>query len=1457
MGERKIFDRNDNPIGDGKYHVNYYVEDFSDYPQIETNVSFSDTTESVYVNYYNNSNGESITTRFSNHENNAVKFGYQLNGYLTSKLEILYKLGLAERIFIKNPPTKTIHKKQVKIKDVPNYEQSSLTIQQMYDLDFDSDLSKHKGKIAKGSNWLILGDKVESLDSEYGHYEYKEKLYAKGGYVSYKNKYNAKYGYSESESHSLEQISKDTGVSMKGLQQIYNKGIGAYKTNPTSVRPNVKSKEQWAMARVYSAVMGGKASKIDSNELKMAKGGLIAPNGKKSNLTALQYKLVRTKAFKDWFGDWENDPENASKVVDENGEPKVVYHGAEVPNGLFYIFRSGSYFTDTYNSARYYSLKLAYGIEDVKEENTTIYECFLSIKNPKTFDYKNEDAEILFHDFDENDKRIKEYESNGYNGIIWEYDYVMYDFRSSMSETDYNNLIKTWENNPLKKKQDIDDFWKLTETKKENHFIIFNPNQIKLADGSNTTFDSNNLDIRFDGGGSVHFGEKTEFYERTYADGTKERFSIEDYEKNIYPLLEKEMKNRKFNGGGNINDNDMEEYNDLKKNIEQSIVEYELNKKKLQKDNLFNAIADGFKFIQESDAFNPNNANYKKDYQEQIRTQLFPLVIEAQSYLPRNSKYVIGDIDYGYTEFIKFLPKSYFDFLPSKSIKNIKVKTLLEKPYPINYTNENLQKIFSQWIGDDDLRLKLQGIYFDKYGATGTDAHKLLHLVGEKPKDYKEDVIYKGTDIIDEKFPNYRQVSNILLDEILTPIDCQIMLNALETLIDSACLNLVTHQIVIKKGDRHIGLNAEFLVINFRTWLQLGVSKVNFWNKQDEYTYSKQAILFTDANESLVAQDGMSYTLIMPVMLLKETFSTYIDIIDENNIDVVVENSPAYRFSSSAKSNNKEVNKFVSEKEETQRIINDLRETLPFLSEEEKASTKELIVDLRLLIKFMDDNTKFNVGGRPLTRQEVESMQRVINDPLISSKLKESFKKVLESRKVPENADLSRFPEGKYIDLYDFSGYDYMKSRNEEMGVSFLLTGEYELVSKAIFEKDYAMWLFYNYLGRVNISFANCQLWLKEAQASFINEMPIQIGLTHQPKAKDGRSYAMWYTCNESKKVISESRLGVKLTFEYNGRWYCNEIGMVGNYDYKGTGWGTFYEEKKTGLLLPEYTETSFHLNTLIHEFAHCYDFQSQLLSNIQKYKDKKFKEENEEVDINTEEMTELEKQLYGNSLNEEPLSVSNPITNHFEFFIDSLIRVLRQCASGKIPLTQKFEQQSLDVQTALQGTYGDLLLAQREKRRKDAIATQKMDEMRDNTRFTWQGKIIGEFMKYAEKNTIQKGILESLSKRGVQRNFNLSEIIELDNLISNYAKTEFLSFATKNPSKSQALYNDLKDLKVETNRIINNHYDNIRRDYEYGFYPNTDLDKYLQTNCDVKDFRDYKSWKECNQSKLKTQTIR
>ena len=38
--------------------------------------------------------------------------------------------------------------------------------------------------------------------------------------------------------------------------------------------------------------------------------------------------IIYSENFKSWFGNWENDPDNASKAVDENGRPLVVHHGS-------------------------------------------------------------------------------------------------------------------------------------------------------------------------------------------------------------------------------------------------------------------------------------------------------------------------------------------------------------------------------------------------------------------------------------------------------------------------------------------------------------------------------------------------------------------------------------------------------------------------------------------------------------------------------------------------------------------------------------------------------------------------------------------------------------------------------------------------------------------------------------------------------------------------------------------------------------------------------------------------------------------------------------------------------------------------------------------------------------------------------------------------------------------------
>lgn len=136
---------------------------------------------------------------------------------------------------------------------------------------------------------------------------------------------------------------------------------------------------------------------ILSNSPRDSEGRLLAPNGNPSNLTEKQYAQVRTKAFKDWFGDWENDPENASKVIDENGEPLVVYNGGR--GGNFTKFSKdkitdsnnlgkGFYFTPIKTAAESY--RDSFGWDDYNDDGSIKQEVldslhlkavFLNIRN--------------------------------------------------------------------------------------------------------------------------------------------------------------------------------------------------------------------------------------------------------------------------------------------------------------------------------------------------------------------------------------------------------------------------------------------------------------------------------------------------------------------------------------------------------------------------------------------------------------------------------------------------------------------------------------------------------------------------------------------------------------------------------------------------------------------------------------------------------------------------------------------------------------------------------------------------------------------------------------------------------------------------------------------------------------------------------------------------------------------
>jgi hypothetical protein len=80
----------------------------------------------------------------------------------------------------------------------------------------------------------------------------------------------------EDRPYSISELGRISGYNKSTLQEVYNRGIGAYKTNPQSVRMKGSfkkgvdapmsmklSKEAWAFGRLYSFLDGSKKHDLD------------------------------------------------------------------------------------------------------------------------------------------------------------------------------------------------------------------------------------------------------------------------------------------------------------------------------------------------------------------------------------------------------------------------------------------------------------------------------------------------------------------------------------------------------------------------------------------------------------------------------------------------------------------------------------------------------------------------------------------------------------------------------------------------------------------------------------------------------------------------------------------------------------------------------------------------------------------------------------------------------------------------------------------------------------------------------------------------------------------------------------------------------------------------------------------------------------------------------------------
>ncbi len=216
-----------------------------------------------------------------------------------------------------------------------------------------------------------------------------------------------------------------------------------------------------------------------------------APNGAETNLTEDQWLSVRTEAFKRWFGDWEHDPENASKVVDENGEPMVVYHGSssKEPFTIFGAKRSqsqGSYLNKD-QQAFFFAKKDVASL--YQAPGAELMACFLNLRNPRVADVEADINEILF-DYEDRDEAI-EY---GYPLDRWE-GKGEESFEASDSATAYfdDHAQEFYE----EAKGEGNDGIVVYGADGSITAIAFEPTQIKSATDNRGTYDPENPDITF------------------------------------------------------------------------------------------------------------------------------------------------------------------------------------------------------------------------------------------------------------------------------------------------------------------------------------------------------------------------------------------------------------------------------------------------------------------------------------------------------------------------------------------------------------------------------------------------------------------------------------------------------------------------------------------------------------------------------------------------------------------------------------------------------------------------------------------------------------------------------------------------------------------------------------------------------------------------------------------------
>lgn len=249
---------------------------------------------------------------------------------------------------------------------------------------------------------------------------------------------------------------------MNGEKVIWNVGKPLWKKLYDAVKDFFRQVKDWItgvsknkkqVKQLFDDILDGEVEKWNIY--------LKTPDGKLYQ----QAGNIYSNNFKKWFGDWENDPKNASKIVDDKGNPMIMYHGTDADFSIFdkqKIQRwKWFWFTKHQDVAEWYSLAgRGWG------SDPQIMKVYLDVKNPATLDDVNWK---LLDDFRKETGKMVSPEAFIHDRYASEF------------------MLSRWYDGLM-----FDDI-----------VIVYRPEQIKSATDNVWMFDSNNPDIRYQLDGKV------------------------------------------------------------------------------------------------------------------------------------------------------------------------------------------------------------------------------------------------------------------------------------------------------------------------------------------------------------------------------------------------------------------------------------------------------------------------------------------------------------------------------------------------------------------------------------------------------------------------------------------------------------------------------------------------------------------------------------------------------------------------------------------------------------------------------------------------------------------------------------------------------------------------------------------------------------------------------------------